>query len=161
MPENEPMKVYVAMRALPWEKFSIITGEAGPDGQKPAVSAKGDHRNAGFLPVYWTEDAAKEANPGAEIQPAMVPADWHVRPAQPLGDQKRLSIRGDLRAVKDKEILYGLAVKAEEHFTSHFPEGDLLPLREAHLDGKGPTKRMAAKRLRAYIEGIAAATHTD
>jgi hypothetical protein len=68
-------KVYVAMNALPWNSLDVAIGRT-PEGQVHTVKAAGDDRNAGFLPIYWSREAAEAANPGSAITEAMVADSW-------------------------------------------------------------------------------------
>jgi hypothetical protein len=69
------MKVYVSMNALPWEQFTVNV--PGPDGQPQNVRAESNSVNAGFLPIFWTKEAAEAAFPGHPISEADVADDWH------------------------------------------------------------------------------------
>jgi hypothetical protein len=69
------MKVYVALDALPWESFKIEA--TGADGQKGTVQAKSSASMAGYLPVFWSEAAAKAALPHASVQELDIADDWH------------------------------------------------------------------------------------
>lgn len=69
------MQVYIALEALPWESFSV---EASDDeGRAAKVQARSSASMAGFLPLYWSEAAAKAALPNAAVQAIDVPDDWH------------------------------------------------------------------------------------
>jgi hypothetical protein len=86
------MQVYIALEALPWESFSV---EASDDeGRAAQVQARSTASMAGFLPIYWSEAAAKAALPHAKVQEIDVPDDWHpfVRsgsfaPAEPSAEE--------------------------------------------------------------------------
>jgi len=69
------MRVYVAIHAVPWENYHL-TIDGIPDKR---ISGKSDDRTAGFLPIFWTKEAAEEAFPGATISEADVSEDWHPR----------------------------------------------------------------------------------
>ena len=73
-------KVYVAMKALPWNSLDVAIGKT-PEGKVHTVKAAGDDRNAGFLPIYWSREAAETANPGSSITEAMVANSWGLTPA--------------------------------------------------------------------------------
>ena len=69
------MTVYLALEALPWEVFGInIADEKGTPGR---VTAKSNASMAGFLPLYWSESAARAALPNSNIQSIEVPDNWH------------------------------------------------------------------------------------
>ena len=69
------MKVYVALKALPWESFKIEA--TGADGQKGTVQAKSSAVMAGYLPVFWSEEAANTVLPNASFQELELEDDWH------------------------------------------------------------------------------------
>lgn len=69
------MKIVVALEALPWESFKIGVKDA--EGNEGSVQAHSTASLAGFLPIYWSEAAAKAALPHATVQEIEVADDWH------------------------------------------------------------------------------------
>ena len=69
------MKVVVALDALPWEAFKI--GVTNAEGEQGHVQARSTASMAGFLPIYWSEEAGKAARPNAQFQEIEVADDWH------------------------------------------------------------------------------------
>ena len=64
------MKVYVAMQAVPWEDVQIQIEER-------TIQMNSDTVKAGYMPLFWSEEAARTAHPNAEIVSGDVPDDWH------------------------------------------------------------------------------------
>lgn len=75
------MKIYVVLNALPWEEFTITVTD---NNESKIVRAASNEKCAGFMPIYWSEEAAREAFPSCQITSADVADDWHpmVRQAQ-------------------------------------------------------------------------------
>lgn len=72
------MKIYVAMNALPWEKFTIaVPDPTKDDGSLVQVKAASSPTRAGFLPIFWRKEDALKAFPDATVAEAEVPDDWH------------------------------------------------------------------------------------
>ena len=64
------MQVFIALQAVPWEDVQIQT-------QQGAVRLNSDMGKAGYMPLFWSEEAAREAYPNAQISAGQVPDDWH------------------------------------------------------------------------------------
>ena len=73
------MKIYVALEALPWESFTVEAVDA--EGVQSIVTAHSTDTLAGYLPVFWSEEAAKTVFPNAQIQEVEIADDWHPRSA--------------------------------------------------------------------------------
>lgn len=151
-------KLYIAMRPVPWERLNMLTGEVDENGEKKVVTGKGDHFTAGFLPIYWSKEAAEQANPGAQIQEGEVADEWWERPPapNPQGDQVKEKVvmfgEEDIDAL-DKKSLIKLVKKAEDEFASR-ELGNLVPaIRGAVLGDKGPAKANKNK-LKSYVAAL-------
>jgi hypothetical protein len=71
------MKVYVAMHAVPWERFSITTEHPINAEHTMTVAASSSFERAGFLPIFWSKAAAEKQYPDVEISEAEVADDWN------------------------------------------------------------------------------------
>jgi hypothetical protein len=145
-------KVYMALRAFPWEKLTVQDGPPNPDGTKKVVTAHGDFLNAGFLPVYWTEEAAKAANPDTEIKEAGVGDEWAKRPNPPgnvntpQGDQfDFIGLEGKDLVAKVKETEEILKAKGMESV------GDAI---RGFVLGKASKKKIPDEKLRSYLMAL-------
>lgn len=65
------MKIYVAMNAVPWERFSVTTED------KITISAQSNEEQAGFLPIFWSREQAERHYPGVDVSEAEVSDDWN------------------------------------------------------------------------------------
>lgn len=154
-------KIFLAMRALPWEKLTIQDGPANPDGTKKVVTAHGDHNNAGFLPVYWDEEAAKAANPGSEVKEAAVGDDWAHRPPlpkngkhPPQGDQKRLEFEG-----LDKKGLLSKITEFEKDLGEKGMDSIVKAVRGFVLGSK-PLSKAGKDKLQNYVTALSKVSET-
>ena len=66
------MKIYAVLFATPWEKFFVET----PEG---SIQAHSSDTFAGFIPLYFSREAAESAFPGQQIQELDVEEGWHPR----------------------------------------------------------------------------------
>jgi hypothetical protein len=71
------MKIYVALHATPWEKFSIAFQDPEHPEKTHTVKASSNDVQAGFLPLFWRKEDAEKAFPDVEIQEAEVNDNWH------------------------------------------------------------------------------------
>lgn len=71
------MNIYVCLNALPWEEFKITIPDPTDASKTVQIQANSSAINAGFLPLFWSEEQAKATFPGHVIQVAEVPDDWH------------------------------------------------------------------------------------
>jgi hypothetical protein len=149
-----PKKVYVAMRALPWERLNIALGKNPETGEVHSINANGDDKHAGFLPVYWDEEAAKQENPNAQIQEGMVGDDWGKPELEKAQGDQGLVLFGKNVDEMNKGGLVDLAKIAEDKLTIPM----VLLARERALGGKEPTTRFGAKKLKKYLEELHAAS---
>jgi hypothetical protein len=141
---SEPTKtVYIAMRALPWDRLNVAL-PAPPDanGNQPSVTAKGDDKRAGFLPIYWSQEAAEADNPGVQIQVGTVDGSW----GQAVLSKQDTLNRPDFEKL-DKDGLIDFARKIETRLA---PER-VKELRGEHLNGRRPGKRHSQSRLIQFI----------
>lgn len=139
-------KVYVALRALPWERLNVAIGK-DTEGKIHTVQAASDEQHAGFLPVYWSEEAARKENPHAEIQIGEVSDTWgDPEEGKPLGAQG-LVLFGQSVDDLDRKGLVDLARTAEDKLSLRM----VLMARERILGGKEPTTRFGEDRLRKYL----------
>jgi hypothetical protein len=97
------MKAYMPMSAFPWEHFRVrVSGE----GETAIyVSGKCDDRNAGFIPLYWTQEAAEAAHPGKPAHEIEIASDWNTsgneqEPTVVL-DRNEVSVSSDNVSVSD------------------------------------------------------------
>jgi hypothetical protein len=134
-------KVYIVLRAMPWHNLNVAIGQ-DEDGNTHTVAAAGDDNNAGFLPVYWSEEAAREAYPDAQIKAGEVGDSWGQQEA-PQGAQ---SMTLDMDSL-DRPALLALAKDTEKTLT----EDAVQVARDAVLKGKAPTARLGKRKLRGYI----------
>jgi hypothetical protein len=149
-------KVYVALRALPWERLNIAIGTNPKTGKVHTITANGDDNHAGFLPVYWDEETARKENPNAQIQPAEVGDDWgkpELEKAQ--GDQGLMLFGKNVEGMEKKELI-DLAKLAEDKL----PIQLVMLARERALKGKAPTSRFGAKKLKTYLSELHTATQS-
>lgn len=71
------MKVYVCLNALPWEEFKLTIQDPTDATKTTQIQAHSSATNAGFLPLFWSEEQAKATFPGHAVQVADVADDWH------------------------------------------------------------------------------------
>jgi hypothetical protein len=147
-------KVYVALRALPWARLNVAIGKT-PDGKVHTVQASGDDNNAGFLPVYWSKEAAEAANPGSEIQEGVVAEDWG-KGNKPQGEQGFLFFGEDTEKMSKKQLV-DLARVAEDRINLNL----VVMARERALGGKAPSARFGEDKLRNYLTELRQASQTQ
>jgi len=145
-------KVFLAMNALPWERLTIQDGPPQPDGTVKKVTAHGDYFNAGFLPVYWSEEAAQKANPGAKIQEAGVGDEWATRPAPPGNVQTPQGDQFDFTGLEGKDLVAKVK-ETEEILKAKGMEsvGDAI---RGFVLGKASKKKIPDEKLRSYLMAL-------
>jgi len=160
-------KVWLVMRAFPWEKLNVKTGEKDDEGNDKQVSAGGNHYMAGFIPVYWDEPAAREAHPDAQIQEGTVGDAWAKRPAAPSvapgmgpGPLELDVPQGDQGPKPwdfsdlDKDALVAKVTEFEEALTERGMENFIVTVKQFVLKGKKPGKRTSKEDLLSYASAL-------